>query len=140
MKKYLKILFVAFFAVMSLAFTSCSKDDEPSGGDLVGTWMLDQQPIDVGYMQFKSNGDYIQISVPGEMWDDMSDSPFSPKIEIFKGKWTRNGDTVTCLFDDGDKTSFKIEKITSKQLHIIELGIKGVYERVPDSTIDKYLK
>ena len=138
MKKYLKLLFVAIFATMTLSLASCKDDkDEPEGGNLVGTWMVDQQPLNIEYVQFSSNGDFIKIDVPGEIYDD----PFwGMKTEVFKGKWTRNGDTVNIVYDDGEKTSLRIEKITSKQLHVIVLGIKGVYERVPDSTIDKYLK
>lgn len=141
MRKYLKLLFVALFATMTMSLYSCkSDDDEPDGGDLIGTWMVDQQPIDIEYLQFKSNGDFAKIDVPGEMWNDPDMKPFAPETEVMKGKWTRNGETINIVYDDGTKTSCKIEKITSKQLHIIVLGIKGVYERVPDSTVDKYLK
>lgn len=143
MKKYLKLVFVALFATMTLSLTSCKDDkDEPEGGDLIGTWMVDQQPLNVEYLQFSSNGNFIMIDVPGEMYDDPDfDNPYwNMETEVFKGKWNRNGDTVNVVYDDGDKASFKIEKITSKQLHIIVMGFKGVYERVPDSTIDKYLK
>ena len=141
MTKYLKLLLVALFATMTLSLASCKDDnDEPEGGDLVGTWMADQQPANIEYLQFKSNGDFAKIDVPGEMWDDPDLKPIAPETEVMKGKWTRNGDIINIVYDDGVKTSCKIEKITSKQLHVIVLGIKGVYERVPDSTVDKYLK
>ena len=138
MKKYFKLLFVAIFATMTLSLASCKDDnDEPKGGDLVGTWMLDQQPLNTEYLQFSSNGDFVKVDVPGEVFDD----PFwSAGIDVYRGKWSRNGNTINIVYDDGDKFSVKIEKITSTQLHVVVLGIKGVYERVPDSTIDKYLK
>lgn len=138
MKKYLKLLFVAIFATMTLSLASCKDDkDEPEGGDLVGTWMVDQQPLNTEYLQFSSNGDFVKVDVPGEVFDD----PFwSAGTDVYRGKWSRNGNTINIVYDDGDTFSVKIEKITSTQLHVVVLGIKGVYERVPDSTIDKYLK
>ena len=135
MKKYLKLLFVALFATMTLSLASCKDDkDEPDSGDLVGTWMVDQSPMDIEYLQFKANGDFAKINVPGELYEE-----FGMKTEVEKGKWTRDGNTINIVYNDGFKTSFKIEKITSKQLHVIVLGIKAVYDRVPDSTVDKYL-
>lgn len=136
MKKYLKLLFVALFATMTLSLYSCKDDkDEPEGSDLVGTWMVDQSPLGIEYLQFKSNGDFAKINVPGELYEELG-----MKTEVEKGKWTRDGNTINIVYSDGFKTSVKIEKITSKQLHVIVLGIKAVYERVPDSTVDKYLK
>ena len=140
MKKYLNIFVAVLLSALTFSLSSCGDDDEPDGGNLVGTWMVDQQPLNIEYLQFKSNGDFVKIDVPGEMWDDPDMKPFAPETDVMKGKWARNGDTINLLYDDGGKISCKIEKITSKQLHIIVLGIKGVYERVPDSTVDKYLK
>lgn len=45
MKTYLKFLFVALFATMTLSFVSCKDDkDEPNGdNELVGTWDMTKQ-------------------------------------------------------------------------------------------------
>lgn len=142
MKKYLYFLMVAILATMTLSLASCKDDkdkDEPDGGNLIGTWMMEQPPLNVTYIQFKSNGDFVRVDAP---YDDSvsNDFPFwDNEILIRLGQWVCNGDNCNIIFD-GEKYSFKIEKITSKQLHIVVAGIKAMYERVPDSTIDKYLE
>ena len=47
MKKYLKLLFVALFATMTLSLASCKNDkDEPeASSELVGTWDLTKETI-----------------------------------------------------------------------------------------------
>lgn len=140
MRKYFYVLMVAVFATMSLAVTGCSKDDNDlEGGNLVGTWKVDGMSLGNQYLQFKSNGEFFLVYVPGDLYDDPIFNGIV-KTEISKGKWTRNENTVNIVYDDGDKTSFKIEKITSKELRIMQLGLIEVYERVPDSEIAPYLE
>lgn len=126
---------------MSLAVTGCSKEDNDlEGGNLVGTWkVVNATSLGNQYLQFKSNGEFFLVVVFGDFYDDPIFNGMV-ETEIYKGKWTRNENTVNIVYDEGDKTSFKIEKITSKELRIMQLGIIQVYERVPDSEIEAYLE
>ena len=123
---------VAVFATMSLAVTSCSKDDDgDTGGDIVGTWKensLDAVGI-TNYNQFRSDGTCVSIAVyDKEFWgyDD---------AKVDYGKWSRSGDELKI-----DGYTYKIVKLTSSELGISAFGITSYYKRVPDSVVEKYIK
>ena len=139
MKKYLKLLFVAIFATMTLSLASCKDDkDEPEGGDLVGTWKVSDgwDALDMTqYIQFKSDGTCINVVIMGDMWSGINDYLGEDDIEIEYGKWSRSGDTLT--INGYDST---IVKLTSSKLEVRQLGITMSYVKVPDSEIEQYLK
>ena len=132
MKKYLKLLFVALFATMTVSLYSCkSDDDEPgnSNSELIGTWK-DVTYESVGllhYNQFKEDGTCIIVGI-------MTDINMKPDIEYTK--WRREGNT---LYIDGQITG-KIDKLNSKELVVSAMGISTTFIKVPDSEIEKYLK
>lgn len=84
MKKYLSLLFVALFATMSFALTSCGDDnDEPDGGNDKASLTINGQ----GYKEHSSTGanstvtDYgtsLGISIKAELYPANSD-----ETEIF---------------------------------------------------------
>lgn len=84
MKKYLSLLFVALFATISFALTSCGDDnDEPDGGDSKASLTINGQ----GYKEHSSTGanstvtDYgtsLGISIKAELYPANSD-----ETEIF---------------------------------------------------------
>lgn len=84
MKKYLSLLFVALFATISFALTSCGDDnDEPDGGDSKASLSINGQ----GYKEHSSTGanstvtDYgtsLGISIKAELYPANSD-----ETEIF---------------------------------------------------------
>lgn len=84
MKKYLSLLFVALFATMSFALTSCGDDnDEPEGGDTKASLTINGQ----GYKEHSTTGanstvtDYgtrLGISIKAELYPANSD-----ETEIF---------------------------------------------------------
>ena len=138
MKKYLKLLFVAIFATMTLSLSSCKDDkDEPDGGNLVGTWKPVSTLDDWGtqYIQFKSDGTYVTVLIVGDIWSDLYEYLGEDQIEIDYGTWSRSGNTLTV--NGYDST---IVKLTSSKLEVTQMGITMSYVKVPDSEIEKYLK
>lgn len=138
MKKYLKLLFVALFAAMTVSLYSCkSDDDEPDGGDIVGTWK--EKSIEAmgitHYLQLRADGTAVTIGVfDDDIWSWVED-----KVDIEYGKWSKSGDTLT-IIDDEVTSNATIVKLTSKELGISALGFTTYYERVSDSEVEKYLK
>ena len=140
MAKYIKLLMVALFATMTFALTSCGDDDdEPSTANIVGTWkgidkfsVEDYYTVIDSYMQFKSDGKYIEI----DAFDDGD-------IDIVKGTWTLDGNTLTMNANNeyGFTVPYTVtvKKITNKELTVTVFGIERTYKRVTDSEIDKYL-
>lgn len=135
MKKYLYLLFVALFATMSFALTSCSNDDEPSaGGDIVGSWenVTDWATL-IGkqYVKFESDGTYYEIN------EYASDG----EVEVLKAKWKKDGNTLKVFgskdMQDGTAT---ISNLTDNTFTITAYGISQDYKRVSDSVLDKYIK
>lgn len=153
MKKYLKFLFVAVFATMTLSLASCKDDkDEPDGGDLVGTWevtnaftsALTQEVFE----KFEKDGTYYEIVVA------LDDYPWNGEIDITVGKWERNGSTIKAYdgkiytfskngrLIESDKmidTDIRIDKLTNNELSLSVMGIQMNYKKVDDSKANKYL-
>ena len=89
MKKYLSLLFVALFATMSFALTSCGDDnDEPDGGSSKATLPINGQ----GYKEHSTTGanstitDYgtrLGIKIDAELYPVESDeTDFFPRAHI----------------------------------------------------------
>lgn len=89
MKKYLSLLFVALFATMSFALTSCGDDnDEPDGGNSKASLTINGQ----GYKEHSTTGanstvtDYgtsLGISIKAELYPANSDeTEFFPRVNI----------------------------------------------------------
>ena len=137
MKKYLKLLFVALFATMTVSLYSCkSDDDEPDGGDIVGTWKeksLDAIGI-THYLQLRADGTAISIGIYDDTWSWMDN-----KVEVDYGKWSKKGDNLSITDDEGT-TNATIVKLSTKELGLSTMGLTTYYSRVSDSEVEKYLK
>ena len=146
-------------AVMTLGLTACGNDDddEPDGGDIVGTWSCDlsREMIDAmddiysggeDLMQFKKDGTYVEVSVLNftKEWADMfaDDDDFqNPEIEIDRGTYTVSGDKLTLYYSDGEKEvcTYKIKGKTMTVTTTYGLVFGMTFTRVSDSKIEKYL-
>lgn len=141
MKKYLSTLVAVMLAALSFTLTSCGDDDEkdePStNAELVGTWhnnirtemTWDDEPFVIEentYWQFKSDGTCICIVDNG---DD---------VDIERSTWKRNGNALT-LNHPGESETMTIKTLTKDKLIVSEMGITLEFNRVSDSSIDKYL-
>lgn len=163
MKKYLKLLFVAFFASMSFAFVACGDDDDepdfeipsnPSddnneenepGNDsnetaspFVGTWEMTTSGV-LGegdgetYMQIASDHTFILINEYGY------------GVEVSYGTWKSSKDSFTINYEIFHGASpivpsvtYKIESTASKSF-VLALGTqKFTFTKMPDSVMDQY--
>ena len=125
---------VALFATLTFTLTSCGDDDddEPSSGNIVGTWEATNYPFGIyQVIQFSSNGKYTEVTV----------DPDDNETDILKGKWTQKDNKITIIEDEFGLTSTAtIVKVTDKTLALDVLSLETSYKKVSDSTIDKYLK
>lgn len=141
MKKYFYLFFVALFATMSFALTSCS-DDEPNDSNnenIVGTWErttnIDDDWWQKDYIQFQSNGTSISITDVHFMGES--------DVSVEYGTWIKKGNSLTVKAhnpsDDGmDIDDGTIKKLTKTELIINAGGLELSFVRVDDSAIDKY--
>lgn len=148
MAKYLKCLFVALFATLTISLTSCSKDDDkPISGDIVGTWECVEtfaDNVDWGdlidndewgnyldnykqYIRFSSDGSFVEVDIDDE------------GTEVAKGTWSQSGNKITIKGNDMISGVASIVELTSNKLVIEMMGLPMTYKKVADSTIDKYL-
>lgn len=142
MKKYLKLLFVALFATMTLSLASCSDDkDEPDGGkyDIVGTWecteglLVNTMEGSELYIQFQSDGTVRQVTIapsflPGQ----------KPEIDKLIGKWEINGNTLNLSGGGALSSNSKIIKVSGDYLELEMMSLVHKFKRVSDSVVDKY--
>ena len=145
--------------MMAAGLTACGNDsnDEPEGGDIVGTWSNDlgQEIINVmddiyssgeDLIQFRNDGTYVEVSVLHftKDWADLfaDDEDFkNPEIEIERGTYTVSGDKLTLYHSDGGKDVCTVS-IKGKSMTVtttIGLIISGTFTKVSDSVINKYL-
>ena len=109
MKKYLSLLFVALFATMSFALTSCGDDnDEPEGGNGKASLTINGQ----GYKEHSTTGanstvtDYgtsLGISIKAELYPANSDeTDFFPRANIsLEAKSVALAKGTTLTLNDG---------------------------------------
>lgn len=144
MKKYLKLLFVALFATMTLSLASCKNDkDEPSGSnsDIVGTWKCTEGLLVNAwdgaelYAQFQSNGTLRQVTITPALFPGDE-----TETDAITGKWEVK-DGYLFLSGDGSLTgSGKIIKVSNDYLEVEMMSIVHKFKRVSDSVVDKYFK
>ena len=144
MKKYLKFLFVALFATMTLSLASCKDDkDEPSGGNynIVGTWecteglLVNIMEGSELYIQFQSDGTVRQVTIvpshfPGE----------KPSIDKIIGKWEVKDGTLRLSGSEALTTNCKIIKVSGDYLELEMMSYVHKFIKVSDSVVDKYFK
>ena len=137
MAKYLKLFMVALFAALTFTITSCGDDDdEPSVGNIVGTWKNSGgASLDFGiisYIQFSTDGKYVEVDIDED------------EIDVIKGTWKLDGNHLNMItyndFDMEIPSTHTIKKLTDKELIVISFGFEQTYKKVADSEIDKYLK
>mgnify|MGYP002981631426 FL=1 len=144
MKKYFYLFFVALFATMSFALTSCSDDDDepndPNNENIVGTWerttTIDDDWWQKDYLQFKADGTSISITDTHFMGDS--------DVYVEYGRWTKKGNSLTVKTDTPSDEGIDIDNGTIKKLTKTELvinagGMDLSFTRVDDSIIENYL-
>ena len=143
MNKIFSTLMMLAMMVAALSFTACGgDDDEDEFGDtsfLIGTWSVtsgqglfddyfdDDEPE---YVQIKSDGTYINVQ-------------FDDGLYITKGTWRATDTELIMKETEGDikgTYTYKILNHTQSTLTLEMWGITVNLTKVPDSTIDKYLK
>ena len=103
MKKYLKLLFVALFATMTIAFTACGDDDEPDGGSnnkgVVGELTIDGTKTSFYYIQgdtepgiheydyaallWRKDGENLSIQIYEDIFKFSKGEDLSDRVTIF---------------------------------------------------------
>lgn len=131
MKKFVNYFYAALFMVLAtVSLTSCSNDDEPDGGSIIGTWQnVGELANAMGvtqYIQFNEGGIFYEVDVyPASLGGD---------VDVDKGTWSLSGNTLKI---DGHTSTLK--SVSSSKLVIETMGISQEYKKVSDSVIDKYL-
>lgn len=149
MKKQLFLLAAMLLAVMSISLTACGDDnDEPSGGDIVGTWECDisRTLIDEMSDMYKSGNELIQFRSDGTMvtvnayvltdaWAAITGE--REEVEVGYGTYRISGDKL--ISGDGETVKFKLQgnKLTLTPTSGIILPL--TFTRVSDSVINIYL-
>ena len=141
MKKLNFTIMLLAMMVAALGLTACGGDDEDIIGDssfLVGTWSVTSGQGwggytgdgEAEYLQFKSNGTYINVQ-------------FDDGLYITKGTWKATDTELVMKETEGDilgTYTYKILNHTETSMTLEMWGITANLTKVPDSTIDKYLK
>lgn len=147
MKKYLKLLFIAIFASMSVSFVACGDDeDEPENNEgnssssaFVGTWKMTSSGV-IGngegnsYIRFDNDKTFVLVNDYGD--DD---------VEVSYGTWSNTDDTFTVKYEIFHGAAPIVPtvtyKIESSSAHAFELSLGGQnfnFTKVPASMMDKY--
>lgn len=136
MKKHLNIFVIVLFSVLTISFTSCSKDEEePIGSNIVGTWLnVESISNAMGikqYIQFAENGQYYEVNIyPASVGGE---------VDVLKGQWNKDGNSIKITGNDLINVTATIKTLTGDNLVIELFGISQKYKRVSDSAIDQYL-
>ena len=149
MKKNFYLFLAMLMAVMSLSLTACGDDnDEPSGGDIVGTWECDisRTIIDELSDMYKSGDELIQFRSDGTMvtvrayvytdaWAQYLDE--TEDVEIEYDTWRISGNKI--VSGDGETVKFELKgnKLTLTPTSGVIIPL--TFTRVSDSRIEKYL-
>ena len=140
MKKIYSTILLLAMMVAALSFTACGGDDDEIGGNssfLIGTWSVTsgqgwgfESDGEAEYLQFKSDGTYINVQ-------------FDDGLYITKGTWRATDTELVMKETEGDilgTYTYKILNHTQTSINLEMWGITANLTKVPDSTIDKYLK
>ena len=140
MKKLYSPIMLLAMMVAALSLTACSGDDEDIIGDsslLVGTWSVTyaqgwghESDDEHEYIQFKSNGTYINVQ-------------FDDGLYITEGTWRATGNKIIMKETKGKimgTYTYIILNLSQSSLRLEMWGITVNLTKVPDSTLNKYLK
>ena len=140
MKKIYSTILLLAMMVAALSLTACGGDDDEIGGNssfLIGTWSVTsgqgwgfESDGEAEYLQFKSDGTYINVQ-------------FDDGLYITKGTWRATDTELVMKETEGDilgTYTYKILNHTQTSINLEMWGITANLTKVPDSTIDKYLK
>ena len=143
MKKLFSTIMLLALMVAAMGLTACGGDDEEddiigNSSFLVGTWSVTSGQGwggytgdgEAEYLQFKSNGTYINVQ-------------FDDGLYITKGTWKVTGNELIMKETEGDLNgtyTYTILNHSQSSLTLEMWGITVNLTKVPDSTIDKYLK
>lgn len=149
MKKHFYLYMALLMALMSLTLTACGDDnDEPSGGDIVGTWECDisRTLIDEMSDMYKSGDELIQFRADGSMvtvsayiltdaWAQITGD--TEEVEIEYDTWRISDDKI--ISGNGETVKFKLKgnKLTLTPTSGIIIPL--TFTRVSDSRINRYL-
>ena len=133
MKKYLKLLFVALFATMTLSLTSCNSDEPEEFGSIVGTWKYEVY-IDGDYWQ-KSFGDFEENGKCTSM--DVNYFMGDYDVTVSYDTWSQSGKKVEI---GGDKGTIKTMTSNSMVLVDDKTGFEMHFTRCPKEEMEQYLK
>lgn len=161
MKKYYFLLVAMMMAVMSVSLTACGDDnDEPEGGDIIGTWSCDTNKRIIDFLdefytggeslcQFRADGTYVAVDIAyyNEEWAEIEASYnedfTNPEIIIERGTYRLSGNTLHMTPNEGEyyETYWNC-KINGKKMTLtLTEGIVMSFNftKVSDSVINKYL-
>lgn len=149
MKKHFYLYMALLMAVMNLSLNACGNDnDEPSGGDIVGTWECDisRTLIDEMSDMYKSGDELIQFRADGSMvtvsayiltdaWAQITGD--TEEVEIEYDTWRISDDKI--ISGNGETVKFKLKgnKLTLTPTSGIIIPL--TFTRVSDSRINRYL-
>lgn len=150
MKRILYVFAIAFVAVLSLGFVSCSNNDGPDAPptaetSIVGTWKatIANEGVDpqVVYLRF------IKVGTLIEAYKDGSNS-----IEVRKGTWKIEKDRLLMRYktegdDEEENLNIKIVELKKNLLTVIfydydkgeEKEIVTKFNRVTDADMDAFI-
>ncbi len=147
--KQLKFLFLLAVALMGISLTACGDDnDEPSGGDIVGTWecdisrtlideMSDMYKSGDQLIQFRSDGSMVTVSayILTDAWAQITGD--TEEVEIEYDTWRISDDKI--ISGNGETVKFKLKgnKLTLTPTSGIIIPL--TFTRVSDSRINRYL-
>ena len=156
MKKYLLLFGAIVLALMGITLTACGDDnDEPGGGDIVGTWEADTPWLSSPgglyedfyesiktYTKFNTNNTYVSVSdmILTDEWVELTGED-KHQIEIDRGTYTISGNNLTTKSDD-DETETSLSctySIKGNKMTVKALGMTFTFTRVSDSMINQYL-
>ena len=130
MKKLYSTIMLLTMMVAALSLTACGGDDDEIGGNssfLIGTWSVTSGQGWGGYTG-DGEAEYVQ---------------FDDGLYITKGTWRATDTELVMKETEGDilgTYTYKILNHTQTSINLEMWGITANLTKVPDSTIDKYLK
>lgn len=138
MNKFFKYLALVFVVMLTFSVYSCSKDDDPQNGNIIGSWKVAKvsgigtEGRDVvQYVQFRTDG--MMLVLDG--W--MKDGKFTSEWEV--QSYERKGNK---LYINIDKKVEEVQllKLTKSELVFVDKENKRIeLVRVQDFEVNKYL-
>lgn len=116
-------ILVASAFVLGLTFTSCSSDDDSSGGSIIGKWNFSTEKVSFGGQtitegaysdnQEGCNKDYYEFAEATLVEGDYYGSECT--LDTYTMTYTRSGNTLT-ITDDGDVSTMEVISVNSNTL------------------------